>query len=80
MLPLWGVQSSSICFSGPEIPVYFPPLRSGGLGAMVNSNFTEANAMLAEMAAKTDGTKAAERIAPRQRMALGQDGNQGQSR
>jgi hypothetical protein len=30
MLPLWGAPSSSICFSGPEIPVYFGPFNSGG--------------------------------------------------
>jgi hypothetical protein len=47
---------------------------------MVNSNFTEAKARLAEMAAKTEGTNAAGRSAPRHRMALGQDGNQGESR
>ena len=30
MLPLWGAPSSSMSFSGPEIPVYFGPFNSGG--------------------------------------------------
>jgi hypothetical protein len=44
------------------------------------SNFTWAKARLAEMAAETVGTNAAGRTAPRHPMALGQDGNYGQSR
>jgi hypothetical protein len=47
---------------------------------MVNLNFTEAKARLAEMPARTDWTNAEGPTAPRHQMALGQDGNQGQSR